>query len=89
MLMSATHVFLRVDAVRRPLVPPYEGPFPVISRSDKTFVTLRRDSPVTVTVDRLKPAFILPESSAAPSPPQDPSFADVPCANTWLFIVIV
>ena len=63
-LLRATHVFLRVDAVRRPLVAPYEGPFPVISRSDsnKTFVILRREKPVTVTIDRLKPAVFLPEA---------------------------
>ena len=60
-LLVATHVFVRVDAVRRPLVAPYDGPFPVLSRADKTFVLLRRDKPVTVSVDRLKPAATLPE----------------------------
>lgn len=62
-LQSVSHVFLRVDAVRRPLVPPYEGPYPVLERSDKTFLILKRDKPVTVTIDRLKPAVFLPESS--------------------------
>ena len=64
-LSNATHVFMRVDAVKRPLVPPYEGPFQVLSRTSKTFVILKRGKPVTVTVDRLKPAFFLPESSTA------------------------
>ena len=31
-LWESSHVFLRIDAVRRPLVPPYEGPFPVLER---------------------------------------------------------
>ena len=72
-LMSASHVFLRVDAVRRPLVPPYEGPYLVLERSPKTFVILKREKPVTVTVDRLKPAILLPEavSPSAARPPPD------------------
>ena len=32
-LAKVSHVFLRVDAVKRPLVPPYEGPFPVLHLS--------------------------------------------------------
>ena len=61
-LSGATHVFLRVDAVKRPLVPPYEGPFQVLSRTSKTFVILKRGKPITVTIDRLKPAYFLPET---------------------------
>ena len=73
-LSTASHVFIRVDAVRRPLVPPYEGPFPVLERSDKTFVVLRREKPYTVTIDRLKPAAFLPESiSDQPVLPPPPS----------------
>ena len=53
-LDSASHVFLRVDAVKRPLTPPYEGPFPVLSRSAKTFKILRHGKDVTVSIDRLK-----------------------------------
>ena len=62
-LLAATHVILRVDAVRRPLVAPYDGPFPLISRAGKIFVILRKEKPVTVSVDRLKPAAMLPEAS--------------------------
>ena len=40
-LAAASHVFLRVDAVRRPLVPPYIGPFRVLERGDKTFTILQ------------------------------------------------
>ena len=74
-LAHASHVFLRVDAVRRPLVPPYEGPFPVISRTAKTFVILRREKPVTVTIDRLKPAASLPESLTVSPPSSPPALA--------------
>ena len=63
-LASASHVFLRVDAVRRPLVPPFLGPFRVLGRSPdlKTFDILQNQKTVTVTVDRLKAAHYLHDS---------------------------
>ena len=66
-LAAASHVLLRVDAVRRPLVPPYEGPFLVVSRSPKTFVLRKNGKDITVSIDRLKPAF-LNSPSEAPQP---------------------
>ena len=82
-LMSASHVYLRVDAVRRPLVPPYEGPYPVLERSSKTFVILKREKPITVTVDRLKPAVLLPEvPSASPPSGRSPASEPSPAAST-------
>ena len=82
-LLGASHVFLRVDAVRRPLVPPYEGPFVVLERSNKTFVILRKEKPVTVTVDRLKPAVLLPEAPTSAATPLSPcSPAATPPSDT-------
>ena len=72
-LQSASHVLLRVDAVRRPLVPPYLGPFPVLQRGQKTFLILQNGSERTVTIDRLKPAFL-----SAPLPVSDLSSATEP-----------
>jgi cleavage and polyadenylation specificity factor subunit 1 len=60
-LKTCTHVFIRVDAVRRPLQQPYEGPFRVISRKDKTFKIERVGRNETVTIDRLKPAYMEPD----------------------------
>ena len=37
-LLDSPYVFVRVDAHRNPLQRPYNGPYRVISRSDKTFV---------------------------------------------------
>ena len=37
-LATCLGVFVRVDAVKRPLTPPYVGPYRVLQRSDKTFV---------------------------------------------------
>jgi hypothetical protein len=35
-LRDSTHVFLRHDAIRRALEPPYSGPHKIITRADKT-----------------------------------------------------
>ena len=79
-LMTTTHIFLRVDAVRKPLVPPYLGPLEVISRSTKTFVLLQNGKEVTVSIDRLKPAFLLPVRPALSGspPPARPVLAATP-----------
>ena len=65
-LESVSHVFLRVDSVRKPLVPPYDGPFPVQRRATKTFDILRNNKLVTVSIDRLKPAYVLPQTDVTP-----------------------
>ena len=48
------HVFVRNDAVRKPLQTPYEGPYPVLERTDKFF---KLNINGTVSIDRLKPAY--------------------------------
>jgi cleavage and polyadenylation specificity factor subunit 1 len=54
-LERCTHVFLRQDATRRALEPPYSGPYRVLSRRVKTLQLLVRGRPVTVSMDRVKP----------------------------------
>ena len=80
-LSSCLGVFVRVDAVRRPLTPPYIGPFEVLERREKTFTVMKAGKPWTVSVDRLKPYFppdisaplTLPASTrVSPSPPAAP-----------------
>ena len=56
-LVTCSHVWERVDRVRHPLQSPYEGPYPVLKRSDKSFVITKAGKDVTVSLDRLKPYF--------------------------------
>ncbi|VDP28256.1 unnamed protein product [Echinostoma caproni] len=73
-LSSCTHVFLRVDSTRAPLQAPYTGPLRVTARKDKTAVIDVNGRRETVSLDRLRPAFL--ESSDqrdSTDPPSDPT----------------
>jgi hypothetical protein len=61
-LRDCTHVFLRQDATRRAMEPPYSGPYQVISRREKTLQLLVRGRPVNVSADRVRRAYRLKES---------------------------
>lgn len=67
-LDQCSHVFLRVDAVKPSLHTPYTGPYEVLKRGDKTFAIRVHDKPITVSIDRLKPAHLIPDNT--PSLPQ-------------------
>ncbi|XP_044573969.1 uncharacterized protein LOC123258157 [Drosophila ananassae] len=58
-LETMSHVFLRNDAVRTSLQPPYDGPIEVIERNRKHFTLSVAGGAVKVSVDRLKPAFVI------------------------------
>ena len=53
-----SHFFVRVDSHRMPLQRPYQGPFPVVARTPKTYTLRIRDKDQVISVDRLKPAFL-------------------------------
>ncbi|VDM05864.1 unnamed protein product [Schistocephalus solidus] len=55
-LSNCIHVFVRCDRVRKPLKPPYEGLFCVLSRNAKTRQILHGDKEDVVSVDRVKAA---------------------------------
>lgn len=55
-LLTCQKVFVRCDAVKKPLQRPYDGPFPVLNHSEKTFTVEVKGKPQVITVDRLKPA---------------------------------
>ncbi|CAH2109205.1 unnamed protein product [Euphydryas editha] len=57
-LNTTTHIFLRQGPLRRPLQPAYIGPFKVLRRGTKTFDIEAQGKTLTVTIDRLKPAYV-------------------------------
>lgn len=60
-LNSCEYVFIRVDAVKKPLQPPYDGPYRVLKRGKKVFKIQLPNRYINVSIDRLKPAYVLNE----------------------------
>lgn len=59
-LQRCDYVFVRVDSVKKNLQRPYNGPYKVLSRSDKTFqLEMNKDLIKWISIDRLKPSFLL------------------------------
>lgn len=69
-LFKSSHVFVRVDAVRKPLQQPYKGPYKVLKRNDRFFTLEINGKHDRVCIDRLKVAYV--EERASP----DASLAD-------------
>ncbi|BHF72217.1 hypothetical protein SprV_0401528100 [Sparganum proliferum] len=65
--------WVRHDAVRRPLRPPYDGPYRVLRRSDKDVVIDRNGKTDTVSIDRVKPTYIDDNSDASSTYWQQPA----------------
>jgi len=55
-LMSCSHVWLRIDRVKKALEAPYRGPYEVLERCPQTFKLKIRDKAEVVSIERLKPA---------------------------------
>lgn len=58
-LSTCERVFVRNDIIRRSLQPPYEGPYTVLERKNKTFVIQVGDRKMSISIDRLKPAYTI------------------------------
>ncbi|GFY70759.1 transposon Ty3-I Gag-Pol polyprotein [Trichonephila inaurata madagascariensis] len=65
-LDTYSHVFLRTESLRKGLQPPYEGPNKIVDHTEKLFRILRHGKEVSVSIDRLKPAYIPKESEDFP-----------------------
>ncbi|KAF2353534.1 Integrase catalytic core [Trinorchestia longiramus] len=72
-LQTCDKVWLRVDRVRKSLEAPYTGPFEVLKRSPKTFTLKLPQGDSTVSIDRLKPAYVAPTIKQLPNPSVSPA----------------
>jgi cleavage and polyadenylation specificity factor subunit 1 len=76
-LQSCTHVYVRVDRIKRTLEAPYTGPFLVLDRFDRCFkLQISPDKTDMVSIDRIKPA-VMPNSTISISPPNVPTTPNV------------
>ncbi|XP_076237122.1 uncharacterized protein LOC143180944 [Calliopsis andreniformis] len=58
-LYTCSHVFVRVDSARKPLEPPYEGPFQILeSTTDHIFKIDYKGRETNISTERFKPAFM-------------------------------
>ena len=57
-LLTCTFVFVRRDAVKKSLQPPYDGPFRVLKQHDKHYTLDIFGKEKVISLDRLKPAYI-------------------------------
>ncbi|XP_043243543.1 uncharacterized protein LOC122392570 [Amphibalanus amphitrite] len=81
-LKTAKYVFVRRDDHRYPLDAPYDGPFPVINRTDKTITIQRRQRRDVITIDRCKPAFMDEVPDQPQEQPQRAPDVQSPAAQT-------
>lgn len=82
-LKDCSHVFVRHDAVRKPLQAPYDGPYRVLQRSDKLFDIELKGKKYTISIDRLKPAFLPKETNQHTYPsPVESIESTVPAKNS-------
>lgn len=67
-LKSCSHVFVRIDRVRKPLEPTYDGPYEVLSRNSKFYSLRIKGNPSNISIDRLKPAYRLATADDSVTP---------------------
>ncbi|XP_018377797.1 PREDICTED: uncharacterized protein LOC108770613 [Trachymyrmex cornetzi] len=72
-LTKTPKVFLRRDAPSRALQAPYDGPYEVLQRDEKTYKLRIKGKSVRVSIDRLKPAYTLEETTDTETKSQKPT----------------
>ncbi|XP_011859617.1 PREDICTED: uncharacterized protein LOC105557082 [Vollenhovia emeryi] len=82
-LSKCSHVFLRKDAVKKPLERPYSGPFKVLERtSDKVYNIEINGRSTAVSIERLKPAHFVPDDVSIINDSTTSSATDKPSTST-------
>ena len=76
-LRNCPFVFIRVDKVRPPLQPPYDGSYRVLDGQDKYFVIDINGFKEKVSIDRLRVAY-LDDKIQTPSSTQEPTIPPTP-----------
>ena len=66
-LHTCTHVYVRTDAVRKRLQPPYTGPYKILRRHARHFMIDISGKSASISIDRLKVAY-LDDDLLRPSP---------------------
>ena len=75
-LATCDQVFLRDDTVRRSLQPPYSGPHPVLSRDEKTITIQVKGRETKVSIDRVKPAYVMSNDIPVTTTPKSDTKVD-------------
>jgi len=70
---TAWYVFLRHNTLRGALQAPFVDPYRVLHRSNKTCTIEVRGAAKAVSIDRLKPGYVLHVNTEPASPPAIPS----------------
>lgn len=63
-MKTASHAFIRRELLGGALQPPYEGPYEIIKRGGKVITLRRNGKDINVSIDRVKPAYILEEENS-------------------------
>ena len=61
-LLTCDYVYLRTDGARTPLQRPYTGPYKVVRRTRQTVTIETNNGPTSVTIQRVKPAYVDPKT---------------------------
>nr|CUU98826.1 hypothetical transcript [Hymenolepis microstoma] len=84
-LSTSPFVFVRADAVKKPLQSSYDGPYKVLQRNFKYLILDGNGTKDSVSIDRLKPAYLEPPPMPAsevrahlPRPPTQTTEVTVP-----------
>lgn len=85
-LAKCSHVFVRIDSVKKPLQRPYEGPFKVLQKHGKFMDVQIHGKSQQISIDRLKPVFGF-NDSISDFPIQDKSLKVTPSGHRIRFMV--